>query len=49
VALDSHDNFLAVASVDRTVKVWDLRTERLRQTITGHVNKVSVGGGCLCA
>jgi WD40 repeat protein len=42
VALDGSPDgtWLAAASVDRTLKVWDLRTERLRQSITGHSNKV---------
>jgi WD40 repeat protein len=42
VALDGSPDgtSLAAASVDRTLKVWDLRTERLRQSITGHSNKV---------
>ena len=40
LCVDSHEAIVVGASTDRTVKVWDLHSERLKTSVTGHSNKV---------
>eukprot|EP00177_Eucheuma_denticulatum_P006905 GFKZ01012564.1.p1 GENE.GFKZ01012564.1~~GFKZ01012564.1.p1 ORF type:complete len:544 (-),score=45.77 GFKZ01012564.1:3010-4536(-) len=40
VAVDPSNEWFATGSADRTVKIWDLASGRLRLTLTGHISAV---------
>ncbi|GAA6619659.1 NB-ARC domain-containing protein [Scytonema sp. NUACC26] len=40
-SLDSEYGYLASGSLDRTVKIWDVRTGQCLKTLQGHTNQVS--------
>lgn len=40
VAVDASNEWFATGSADRTVKIWDLASGRLRLTLTGHISTV---------
>lgn len=40
VAVDTSNEWFATGSADRTVKIWDLASGRLRLTLTGHISTV---------
>ena len=41
ISVDSFENLVAGGGTDKTVRLWDVRTERLVTTYTGHNNKVA--------
>lgn len=40
VAVDTTNEWFATGSADRTVKIWDLASGRLKLTLTGHISTV---------
>ncbi|KAL7121348.1 hypothetical protein ACP275_02G176900 [Erythranthe tilingii] len=40
VALDPSNNWFCTGSADRTIKIWDLASGRLKLTLTGHIDQV---------
>lgn len=40
VVVDTSNEWFATGSADRTVKIWDLASGRLRLTLTGHISTV---------
>lgn len=40
VAVDTTNEWFATGSADRTVKIWDLASGRLKLTLTGHISAV---------
>ena len=52
VGFDPTGRFVATASEDQTIRVWDVRTGAALHTLIGHarrVNAVAVGRGTLLA
>ncbi|KAJ8766281.1 hypothetical protein K2173_022340 [Erythroxylum novogranatense] len=40
VAFDPSNNWFCTGSADRTIKIWDLASGRLKLTLTGHIEQV---------
>ncbi|CAA0842589.1 Protein pleiotropic regulatory locus 1 [Striga hermonthica] len=40
VAVDPSNNWFCTGSADRTIKIWDLASGRLKLTLTGHIDQV---------
>ncbi|KAL3630724.1 Prolactin-2C3 [Castilleja foliolosa] len=40
VAVDPSNTWFCTGSADRTIKIWDLATGRLKLTLTGHIDQV---------
>jgi WD40 repeat protein len=51
VAVANFDNYVVSSSVDKSVRIWDLHTGELLNTLLGHTNKVTClsvsSNGCL--
>jgi WD40 repeat protein len=40
IAFSPNGQYLATGSGDRTIKIWDIETGQILQTLTGHLNRV---------
>ncbi|CAA0836944.1 Protein pleiotropic regulatory locus 1 [Striga hermonthica] len=40
VAVDPSNNWFCTGSADRTIKIWDLASGRVKLTLTGHIDQV---------